>query len=73
LAALLQPKGPGYYESIPKSPSIRTNTKPLSFDIKPYSLFKFIYGFDQKPHSFYIFFIGVWQLLGFVGNLENGV
>jgi hypothetical protein len=35
-----------------KSPSINNNTKPLSFDIKPYSLYKFMCGLIQKSHVF---------------------
>jgi hypothetical protein len=44
------------------TPSIRTNTKPLSFDIKPYSLYKFICGLIEKPSYFAMFYMMVWQL-----------
>jgi hypothetical protein len=73
LAAKLRPKGPGYYEDIQNIPSINNNTKPLCSDIKPYSLYKFIYGLIQFVIKNDKFLYGVWQLLGFVGNLENGV
>jgi hypothetical protein len=58
---------------IPHTPSIIHNTKPLSFDIKPLCFDKFICGLTRKHACFAMFYMVVWQLEWFVGNLENVV
>ena len=55
LAALLQAQRARVLRRDNFTPSIIHNTKPLSFDIKPYSLYKFMCGLIQKPYSFSMF------------------